>query len=222
MTPAESFYTAAFPEPVRCLGLPLKPFCLGHKILLHRFGSVFVTGEGVPSYDDLALSVFICHHTYEEALTAIAAADLDEVLADWERQLERPTWKHRLRMKEPNLIDLNGGATLFRDYVEAANKTPYYRYDVDKCGEIAAPIDQVLLSSLLENGMGFSEAVNMPLSLVFHLWLTQKAAAGHVNLIDKAAEEAAKETAKALHEKLVADGVIKEPAPVEGGTDAEA
>lgn len=53
------------PGAVRCIGIPLKPFSLGHLLLLRQMGSVFVTG-GQHTYQDFISSAFICVHDWEQ------------------------------------------------------------------------------------------------------------------------------------------------------------
>lgn len=207
-----AFFEAVFPAPIRLLGLRLQPFSLGHRILLHRFGSALVVGRGAEpfSYDDLAISVFICHHTYEAACDAISAPDLDEVMADWEMRLERPTWLHRIGIKKPRVIDLQTNSARFLRYVSDGSKIPDYAYSPDKCGGIDAPFEQVILSAMIaETNLTLSEILNMPYSLLCHIWLTKKACAGQIQLMAKDTIDDAMEAGKAMYDKLVADGVIK-------------
>jgi hypothetical protein len=53
------------PRVVRCIGLPLKPFSLGHLLLLRHLDSAFVTG-GQKTYNDFLTAVFVCAHSWEE------------------------------------------------------------------------------------------------------------------------------------------------------------
>lgn len=53
------------PPRVRCLGVVLQPFALGHLLTLRAIGSRFVIGE-FPLFEDLIAGAFICAHTWEE------------------------------------------------------------------------------------------------------------------------------------------------------------
>ncbi len=53
------------PPRVRCIGVELLPFSLGHLLLLRATGSRYVRGE-CPLFDDLIAGAFICAHSWEE------------------------------------------------------------------------------------------------------------------------------------------------------------
>jgi hypothetical protein len=53
------------PPRVRCIGVDLLPFSLGHLLMLHKLENRFVVG-GFPHYEDLISAAFVCAHTWEE------------------------------------------------------------------------------------------------------------------------------------------------------------
>jgi hypothetical protein len=53
------------PPRVRCIGVDLLPFSVGHELLLRKIGNAFVVG-GFPTYEHLVSAAFICAHTWEE------------------------------------------------------------------------------------------------------------------------------------------------------------
>lgn len=59
------------PQP-RCIGVPLKPFTLGHLLLLRRIRNSYVLGE-YPQYQDLISAALICTHTWEENLKLLSS-----------------------------------------------------------------------------------------------------------------------------------------------------
>lgn len=52
------------PPRVRCLGVDLLPFSLGHLLTLRFIGSSFITSQPLPV--DLAATAFVCSHTWEQ------------------------------------------------------------------------------------------------------------------------------------------------------------
>jgi len=85
----DDFYSVAIPEPTTILGLRLRPFSLGHVLLLHRVKSSFVT-EGEPqTLDDIALSVLLCALSYDDgcALLNRSKRSLDRLFIRWHRKL---------------------------------------------------------------------------------------------------------------------------------------
>jgi hypothetical protein len=103
------------PAPTTLLGLKLRPFALGHLILLHRVESAFAVG-GLPSYDDLALAVFICSRPYADALAGFSDPDLPREMKRWARKLTHPGWFGRFRQPQP--IDLPAKWAEFQDYLD--------------------------------------------------------------------------------------------------------
>lgn len=57
--------TMVSPPRVRCIGVDLLPFSLGHWLMLRATQSRYARGE-FPLYEDLIAGAFICAHTWEE------------------------------------------------------------------------------------------------------------------------------------------------------------
>lgn len=81
-----SYLKAAIPEPHRILGQRLKPFSLGHYLILSRFDSPFVSDEPnkvAVSKDDLIFAVLVCAHEYEEFFDFINSPKHQAVIRRW-------------------------------------------------------------------------------------------------------------------------------------------
>lgn len=66
---------AAIPDIWRIFGIALNPFCEGHRILLARIGSPFVTGEPIKGLD-LALMLMICSRDYSSGCKFVSRSTL--------------------------------------------------------------------------------------------------------------------------------------------------
>lgn len=53
------------PQRVRCIGVDLQPYSLGHYFILRAMGNSFAVC-GFPLYADLISAAFVCAHTWEE------------------------------------------------------------------------------------------------------------------------------------------------------------
>lgn len=53
------------PPTVRCIGVLLKPFSLGHLLILRQMQSAFVTG-GARTFSDFIAAAFVCAHGWRE------------------------------------------------------------------------------------------------------------------------------------------------------------
>lgn len=80
------YLKAAIPRPVTLLGQNLHPFCLGHLLILSHFNCSFVFEGRELLPEDLALGVFVCCHSYEEALEALNGFDR-ETMERWRKSL---------------------------------------------------------------------------------------------------------------------------------------
>jgi hypothetical protein len=71
------------PEPL-VLGRKLKPYTLGHDLLLHAVDSGFAIGaKNDPSYSDLITSVYLCSFYYDEAINQLCSKRLTLRLSLW-------------------------------------------------------------------------------------------------------------------------------------------
>lgn len=80
------FLAAAVPAPRRILGVDLRPFSLGHLLLMQWLANSFVSG-GKPGVEDLVTGVWVCSLCYAEALKALRSGRIDMV--------ERGRWRTR-------------------------------------------------------------------------------------------------------------------------------
>jgi hypothetical protein len=187
-----AYFSAAVPEPHTILGLRLRPFSLGHRILLKRIGNAFLSPEGRASeapvkitYDDLASAVFICAHTWKENLEALHDLDgTQKFMRAWQRKLSGQTgWKYWLGLRAPALIDLPGKAKAFSAYLADGESHPSYHFEPG--GEMDCPIEQIVKATLLsQTSLTEDEIMDRSWSLCLWDYLTLKAINGDINFID--------------------------------------
>jgi hypothetical protein len=89
-----SFAHAAIPERFTLMGLTLKPFCLGHVLLMRRYGCAYAdTQETLTSPEalikDFLWALVICSMSYEDFVTALQ----DDKLTVSVKRLGRPVEK---------------------------------------------------------------------------------------------------------------------------------
>lgn len=153
-----AFLEAAVPEPFQIFGLPMRPFSLGHWLLLSRFDNGFISGQ--PSVEDTIFGALICSMTYEDGLQFLNAPDRDEQIAAWSEKLKAQLHEECLD------LDLPGKASLFKDYFDAGMVIPNYTASDTGTSSVGSPWPQVLKLTLMsELGMTESEVLNRPLHL---------------------------------------------------------
>jgi hypothetical protein len=166
---------AAFPEPFTILGQRLRPFSLGHYIILRRLKSPFV--------DDISASAsmgdLICGRSAKDAETLLQNLDEMEPLAQ--------------RLGEVNTVDLIkdnvAEIQMFNDYIIQGSAMPgYFQHNV---AAQSAPLRQhwsqnVMLSLVSNCGYTRQEAMECPLSQAFFDHLAYLEKEGVIQLMSEA------------------------------------
>lgn len=207
----EDFYLAAVPEPRTILGLRLRPFSLGHVLLLHRVKSAFlVPSEGAPSYSDLAISVLICAQTYEENLATFNDPTLPDFMRKWHDRITGADsiWC-RLGLRNVSHIDLSQKCAEFADYIRAGSKVPDYDFNPGDFQEMACPSVEIIKVTLMRD-MHFSEREIMDRPWALCLWdhVVLRALDNQVRMFGAEAKEDALEAARLLA-KNIEEGKFK-------------
>jgi hypothetical protein len=151
------WFQAAHPSPAVCLGLTLRPYSLGHEILLNREHSAFVltgaSASGTSLFGELALACLICSQPYAQACRFLASR--------WQPAIFRRLWKIRFALHAPDLArELKG----FRDYRDAAAWFPEENRPMTG-RTLASPWPFRMMSFLItEAGFQEEQALDYPLS----------------------------------------------------------
>lgn len=154
------YLEAAIPERFRLLGQELKPFALGHLMLLRRLGNAFSLPQpltfGDELVNDLILGVFVCCQTYEEATAALQDPRLAKTLKKWSRRLG--TFDAIAKSKE------------FARYIAQGSTWPdLHDGEKEASREPGAPyIQRVRIVLQAKIGLSPSEALNYPWGLAQH------------------------------------------------------
>jgi hypothetical protein len=149
--------TLVDPPRVRCLGVEMLPFSLGHLLTLRAMGNRFVTGE-FPIYDDLISAAFVCAHTFEE-----------------NQKLMRQPRRRWLRLKVwgafAGKFQLVTQLLVMRRHIEEACAMPETRKVKGEVRYLYSEWETRLYAHLLALGHAPSAALNMPLLLANKLFI---------------------------------------------------
>ncbi len=146
-----NYPAAAIPEPFQILGLRLKPFSLGHYLLMERFQVAFVAAEArVPTIHDLILGVLICSMEYQEFLEFLSSPTFAEELQQWGVKC--------------GLFDWTAKANLLAQYIAAGSKQPVVIYENEGAPSGAHWAQTIKLALTGNLGYTAHEALNLPLS----------------------------------------------------------
>jgi hypothetical protein len=98
MTLADQYARAVWPDPVKILGRTLRPYCIGHALLLHRVGNSFVSegttraeGQDISGIGDLLEALWVCSRPWQEAVAGLRKRRTRWLLRFWDWQLRKPS-----------------------------------------------------------------------------------------------------------------------------------
>lgn len=157
-------------------------------MLLHRVESAFVTG-GNPTYDDLAISVFICANKYADALAAFDDKSLGKFMRKWHDKLSgKRFWR------KPRVIDLESKSDAFSEYIRQGSKVPYYAFNEKDIGDSnTEPVQSVKIALLSKTSLTESEILDRPWGLCLWDYVTLQAMEGKLRMFDEAGRNAIKD-----------------------------
>jgi hypothetical protein len=199
----DDFYSAAIPEPATVMGLRLKPFSLGHVILLGRVRSSFVTEGEQTSLHDLALSVLICALEFKEGLEIFNNKELPKFFVKWHNKLAGISFLTQAKLRKPKPIDYASHAKAFGEYVQRGSRVPQYSYNPTDFKQMECPSVQIVKTTLMRD-MHFREAelMDRPWGLCLWDFVTLRALAGQVAMVDGDAIKQAQEVADAMAKRM--------------------
>ncbi len=154
---------AIIPTPYTILGVGLKPFSIGHYLLMARFNCAFATDtDTVASIPDLLLGLCICSRSYEDFLAFI---EDEKGMAAW---LDK--WGRVIRKQCKQGEEMFEKFYLFKQYMAQGTVIPKYWNEegADDGRQSGAHWSQNVLNVLVsECGYSQSEAFNAPLARAF-------------------------------------------------------
>ncbi len=205
------YYLARVPEPTTILGLRLRPFSIGHLLLLHRIKSYFAGEDENLTYEDLALSVLICSQKYEEAIASFNDPELPSLMGKWADKLTGNGLLTRLGLRPLRIIPLQIKASEFVAYMQRGVRTLSYASTKEGGTPIPLPTVQVIRVTLLRNFGGLTDEALMdrPWGLCVEDYITIHTLDGKVKMYEAGSLPKAMDEAKAVYEQMVKSGRIK-------------
>ncbi len=153
------------PEAHRVLGTLLRPFSLGHHLLLKRLGSPYTShaeAEGSPA--ELALAVFCCAVPFSVSLETILSGEWDAAFAAWSRRLRAPWWR-RTRFQHAT------EAAAWRAYLtDGYRAAPIWRHGGGL--QLTAPWECLMLARLGANGQHQADILELYLPAAWYAYHT--------------------------------------------------
>lgn len=170
--PLTAYCTASIPDPYRILGLRLRPFSLGHYLLMQRFGCNFLADDvSTATREDLILGVLICSMRHAEFLVFIEQKNFAKEMVAWGKRI--------------GLFDFPEKSGLFQKYLRASLDEPDYielHPSQGGSGDWAQNLKLVLVTKLFYTE---ADALDMPLSKALADYYKLAESEGAVRLITK-------------------------------------
>ena len=202
MDNARSFFDASIPEPYVILNIELKPFSLGHRLILEWAESSFLTNKKT-TVEDLLFAVFICGQTYEDGVASMWSDWRTGWMERWGKMLMKPTWLHRVGIRKTVIPDFQKSAEVFVEYLLRYCQVPGFTYDPSRSRAVCAPLVQVIKLSLLRNtNLSETEILNRPWGLCQWDHMMLKSQDGAVTLVEEDVLAEAQAVADQLQEEL--------------------
>lgn len=177
-----AFFKAAVPDPHVILGVKLRPFSLGHLILLQRLECAFVTGAE-PTLNDLVCGVFVCAQTWEDNAAWLHTGTVRREFGplSWRESKDRfmARWQRKL-----GLFDFDGRSAAFGRYLHEGSAPPEYDFNPGNSQPVECPTAQIVKIHLLRyTSLTESEILNRPWALCQWDYISLKALDGHVRFV---------------------------------------
>lgn len=153
--PEKEYAEACDGQGWRILGAALRPFSLGHRLLLEQLDSPFVTGARAPEIADLQVGLWVCSRSYEEGRRAMR------------KGLGPLWWLHAWLVKLRGIIkpiETRSGIAAFVRYIRIGSAMP--EVWAGQGGRAPGAPLAVILKTRLMSELGYTpeHALNMPLA----------------------------------------------------------
>lgn len=143
---SRDYLDAVISKPFRVMGMALKPFSVGHVLLLEYINSPVARGADM-SIEDLANAIMICSMTFEQNIESWKSKGL---------RYSKRIWGERVGMP-----DMEKVTECYKEYLDYYMRWP--NIDNDDChGKAGSPGPALMIDVLMDIGYSESEALNMP------------------------------------------------------------
>jgi len=161
-----SHLEAHLPPQFQILGLYLKPFCLGHYMILSSDVPSILDIQQEIKTSDFLYAIYICANSFEDGLRF--RVEGDSSVRVWSDKVLR-----RGMIVPSRRIDLVNRFTLFRDYLEAGLSVPKFWANDGPSISLGSHWSEHLIVTLMAHlGCSESQSMNMYLPLARRRYMT--------------------------------------------------
>lgn len=172
-----SYVNAHFPKPQMVLGNILKPFCLGHLLILKELDSPFTdeSQQRVVSFDELVAAAIVCTSTFEESKALINDGNsFEKECAKVKEAIHK-----QLEGDVSGSVHIQNATYAFAEYVTTNfTEPPAYVVETENTGTTSGTYWMQTYINVLCKECGYSrtEAWNLPIDLAIreYLWFVER------------------------------------------------
>lgn len=152
-----SYIEALFPEPVEIFGNTLRPFSLGHELVLRRLGVDGRKGvDGDLTIDETLIIVAVCTMSYNQAWQWFTSGEFAGDVQAWANELQA-------EMDVGNASQIAEAKPWVKRYLSAGFKEPRIEHEQPGGGLCEIPLAEHVLQTLARDcGVTLKQALNMP------------------------------------------------------------
>ena len=183
-------------------GVRLKPFCLGHLILLETLNNPIISKEVVDvdfeeSIGHFFIALLVCGLTYEEAVLLLT----DDKILKEELKLFCDNLAKNMELEPGWNVPMK--LSLFKEYMERYLDIPFYDEKTKSNGESPSGTDWKSSIFIIFKKLGYSESdiLNMPLNKLFLTWTAYAEGEGAIKVCNKYEAEGIRNTLKQFGKK---------------------
>ena len=191
------FEKTLLPTPYTVLGKALKPFSIGHFLILRRF-NVGIVSDGLTqrTVDDLIFSVFVCCHTYAECRSLLYSGNWDKDIQEWAIQFQ----------DQP--INWGEQYLLFDRYISEQTDLPHFHVLTGNNSTGNKHYSDQWYKGViawLANGRGYTrdQVMDLPFNDGFYQYLSNKEENGIILFYTDTLEERVREREKQSRDELL-------------------
>jgi len=203
---ATSYTKALIPTPYTIMGLDLKPFCIGHVLLMQHFNCSFGADEAIKVnvnqlVQDFLWGLVICSMTFEEFYNACQTNTLEVYYSkdfavkrikftDWIKNWRKAILK-AVHEKNANLLTR---LAAFNEYIREAMEVPMFFQESEGTPKNSGSHWTLTILNVLTGELGYSqsEALNMPLAQAYQVYLKFCERNGLITIATQREQEEAK------------------------------
>lgn len=154
------------PDAHCVLGTMLRPFSLGHHLLLTRLDLAFAGDPAArPDPEEFSLAVFLCAAASAEMEACYLAGNLATEHARWTRRLRRHWWQR-------SRFDAETERAKFKTYLADGYRRPPVMRELTSLIKFSAPWETLLLCRLAAHGFPPAEARELYLPAAWYCYHT--------------------------------------------------